>query len=681
MIALLWRLGYQARLDHSLLGRSLVADSDIYWFWAGFLREHGWLGQNPFYMGPLYPYGLTFARTVLGDSIPAVLAVQAVLGAAACALLADTARRVSGPGLGLVVGLSAAFYEMAVFMDGLVLMESPLFFLEALLLWWVALRPPAERRVATLFALGLLLGLLAAGRASSLLLVPVALLFFARGSRGAPWARAGALVAGVLVVIAPIALRNYALGREWIPLTYNGGLNLYVGNGPQANGTFVLVTGTQAVTTGARPEGVGIDGREYIRLTTGRALTPAQSSRYWGELALDWMRAHPGEALRLALRRLAMMWNKVEYPQVESLDEFREVSGPLGLPGVGSFAFLGPLALFGIYVVVVRRRGGWIGGFALTYAAAMTVAILPFFVTDRYRHHLVPAAFVLAAIGLADLLDAARRRDVRALAGLALAGFVGLAIVNLPVPRLSDAKREWGLAADLGTRALERNRPAEAIRAFERALAIERSGRLRAVTAGTGDTRALEQASVYNNYALALERAGHDEEARAWFARALALAPDNAQILAALAGNEARRGNLAAADSLYRRMGGSVKGGDAGEFGQGTIAARQGRLAEAAAHFAAATRLDPANHAAWGALVRVELQSGRAAAAESVLDVASKSGWSDDAALLHRALARAARGDAAGARALRARVASSVIAADPVLRDIDAMLSRLLATP
>ncbi|MEO6461568.1 MAG: tetratricopeptide repeat protein [Candidatus Eisenbacteria bacterium] len=688
LVALLWRLGYLARLDASVLARSLVSDSEIYWFWAGFLREHGWLGQNPFYMGPLYPYSLAFLRSILGDSVPAILLVQAIFGAASCALLGDTVRRVSGPGLGLVVGLWAAFYESAVFMDGLVLMESQLFVLEALLLWMIALRPPAERRLATVFAIGLLLGLLAAGRASSLLLVPVTLAFFVHPAGGpAPraggggrrlWGRAAALLAGVLVVAAPIALRNRALGREWIPFTYNGGLNLYIGNSPQANGTFIVVTGTQVVATGSRPEGVGIDGREYIRLTTGRDLTPAESSGWWTDRALEWMRAHPGAALELAARRLAMMWNHVEYPQVESLDEFREVAGPLGIPWAGSFAVLGPFALVGLYVVAGRRRGGWVGAYAAAYAGAMTLAILPFFVTDRYRHHLVPAALVLAGIGLAELVAAARRREAPTLRALALAFVAALVVVNLPVPRLSDAKREWGLAADLGARSLEKNQPAAALRAFERALAIERAGRLPAVTTGAGDTHALERASLYTNYALALEQAGRADEAHGWLVRARALAPDNAQVLTALAANEMRRGNLGAADSLYKSMRGAVQGGNAGEFGQGMIAARQGRLAEAAAHFTAATRLDPTNHAAWGALVRLELQAGRAAAAESLLDVASRAGWGDDAALLHRALARAAQRDLDGARQLRARVPAAAIAADPVLRDIDTMLDRML---
>jgi tetratricopeptide (TPR) repeat protein len=404
------------------------------------------------------------------------------------------------------------------------------------------------------------------------------------------------------------------------------------------------------------------------------------------------MREHPGRAARLAARRLAMMWNRIEYPQVENLEEFRQVAGPLGLPGVGSFAVLGPLALLGAFLVATRRRGGHAGAFTLAYAVTLTLAIAPFFVTDRYRHHLVPAAFVLAGIALAELVAAVRAGrgappSPGAPAGsrprlpvLLLGLAAGVAIVHLPVPAISAAKRDWGIASDLGTRYLARNEPERAIREFERAIALEHTGRLGPV-AGTGDTRAVEQASLYNNYALALVRAGRAAEARPWFERALALAPDNAQIMSGLAALEAAAGDLAAADSLYRRMGGAVRGDAAGALGRGRIAAREGRFGEAATHFREAARLDPANGEAWGALVRLELQGGRPAAADSVLRLAEAAGWGDDASRLHRALVLAVRGEAAEARRLRAGVNEAAIAADPVLRDVDAMLERVLARP
>lgn len=683
LVALAWRLAYLARLDASVLGRSVVADAEIYWEWSRVLLAEGWWGRSSFFMGPLYPYSVAVIRAAGGDSIPAVLAVQATFGAAACALLGDAARRASGSAwIGLACGLAAAFYEMGVFMDGLILMESQLLFLEALLVWTMVARPPSERGARALLGIGVLVGLLAAGRATAALLVPVVIAFVvAPGAAGGPGGRgraraALAVVAGFLLVAAPIAVRNYTIGREWIPFTYNGGLNLYIGNNPAADGTFALVTGTHSVSSRGQSEGVGIDGREYVRLTTGRALTPAQSSAYWSERAIAFMREEPARALGLALRRLAMLWNVVEYGQVENADEFRQVAGPLGLPGIGTWAVLGPLALLGAGLVALRRRGGWAGRFALAYALTVTVAVLPFFVTDRYRLHLVPAAFVLAAIALAEVVAAMRAGRARSLAPLAAGLVLGVAIVNLPVPRISEAKRAWGIASDLGARYVERGRAAEAIVEFERALAIERAGGLRAER---GDpTRSLERASVYNNYALALDRVGRTDEARTWFGRALELAPDNAEILQGLAASNARRGAVAVADSLYARMGGVVRGAGGAELGRGMLAAREGRLADAAAHFREAARLEPRNGAAWGALIRIELQSGDAAGADSALALAAQAGWDDDAARLHHALVLAVRGDREGARAVRARVDGAVISADATLLDVDRMLMQVL---
>ena len=678
--ALVWRLAYLARLDTSVLAGSLVSDAEIYWTWATWLLDHAWWGKHPFYMGPLYPYTVAGLRATLGGTgtVGPVLVVQAVWGSVAVVFLADAARRVAGsPAIGFAVGAWAAFYETAVFFDGLVLMESQLFALEALLLWAVIALGDRRPGARALVGLGALVGLIATGRASSMILWPVLALVLAPGWRGIAW-----LAAGFALVAAPIAVRNYVVGGEWIPFTYNGGLNLAIGNGPEANGTFVHVTGTQVVSGNSEPEGVSIDGREYIRLTTGQALTPAASSAYWSAGARRWIREHPRRALALTARRLLLLWNRVEMPQVENVAQFRRVAGPLGLPWAGTFALLGPFALLGLGVVIARRRAADRGArFAAGYALAMTVAILPFFVTDRYRHHLVPAAFVLAAVAIAALAAAGRARAAqrgpllaRLGAGLA-AGFV---LVHLPAPGLSAAKLEWGIASDLGARWLARGRTDRALVEFERALAIERSG---AIAPGAGASRALERAALHHNYAIALERAGRLDDAGRWYEQALAEAPDNAQIMQGLAGLRTRQGRTDEAARQYEAMGGRVRGAAAGALGRGQLAAQAGRFDEARTLFTAAARLDPAAGDAWGALVRLEVQTGRIAAAESALVAGEAAGWGDDGARLHRALVLALRGDRDGARATRAGVSPASLAAHPALADVDRVIERLLTRP
>ena len=69
--------------------------------------------------------------------------------------------------------------------------------------------------------------------ASVLLFVPVALLWARRQAR----APVGALILGFALVIAPVTLRNRVVGGEWVPISYNAGINFYLGNNPDYDRT------------------------------------------------------------------------------------------------------------------------------------------------------------------------------------------------------------------------------------------------------------------------------------------------------------------------------------------------------------------------------------------------------------------------------------------------------------
>jgi len=679
VIAFAWRAAYLIRLAGSPLGGSLSEDSIIYWRWAGVLLDRGLWGQHPFFLGPLYPYALAALRVVVGNSVHAVLVIQALWGAAAAALLADAARRMTRPAIGVAVGAVIAFHEMAVFFDGLVLMESLLFFLEALLIWWVVRGGWQSGRATALAALGALIGLITEARATSALLLLPALLLVARGQglRGrAAMARVGLLLAGFAVVTLPVAVRNFAVGGEWIPFTYNGGFNLYVGNNPEAAGSFTSVTGTQIIGASlGRDEdgGVEADGREYLKKVEHLDLSPAASSAYWTRKTWDYARQHPGHVAALAGRRMLMMWNRREYPQVENADEFRAVAGPLGLPVVGSFLLLGPLALAGGWFA--WKRGG-VARFVAGYAVVVTLAIAPFFVTDRYRHHLVPAAVLLAAVVVEEGLSAWRSRATPG-GGRVLAAIVaGCVIVNLPAPGLSAGKYAWGLASDLGTRWSERGRPDLAIAEFERAIALERRG---AAGRGGGALGAIERANLHYNYANALARTGRGNEALPWYERAVREAPGLAPAVRALADAYAAAGRVAEAESLYTSLESKTGGHELALEGRGWMAARAGRLDEAERWFGQAVKERPSSSEAWGALIRLQVQGGRLAQAESTLAGARRAGLPPPMLRAHEALLAVLSRRPDDARRALAEIPELAIANDPSLAEVVGVVRKLLA--
>jgi tetratricopeptide (TPR) repeat protein len=551
----------------------------------------------------------------------------------------------------------------------------------------------AERPSRTELAItGVLIGLIAEGRATGLVLLIPAWMLLALGGAARARTSAGSraetdvaaprlgareialptawLLAGLLFVVTPAALRNRAVSGEWIPFTYNGGVNLYVGNGPEATGAFVRVTGSEvigaAVSTG-EDGGVEADTREYLAKTEGVTLGPSASSAYWARRARSWIVAHPSAAALLAARKVAMLWNRREYPQIENLDEYRSVAGPLGLPGVGGFALLGPLALAGLVLAWGRGRPA---RFVIGYAIAMTLAVAPFFVTDRYRHHLIPAALLLAAFTLdriASLWGERRGGGLRVTA--LLAG--GLLIVNLPAPEISRRQYEWGLAFDLGTRWSEQGRPELAVAEYEKAIRLEQQAR-------AGLIAPVDRGDLYYDYANALGRLGRRAEALEWYERSVQVAPDNALAVRALADAYAAAGRIPTAESLLTALESKSGGAALAWIGRGRLAAAGGRLAEAEAFFRRAVEANPTQTDAWAGLIQSQIQAGRLADARTTLDRARRAGLPAASQRAYEALLAALAHDPVTARRALAEIPAQAIARDPTLADVVRVTNGLL---
>jgi len=527
-------------MGHSALGYDLNADAQIYWDWSRHLVTEHWRARNPFFFGPLYPYLLSILRVTAFDSVPRILILQSAWGAAACVLLADAARRLTRPAIGFLVGLVLAGYQMAIFMDAQILMESLLFFLEALLLWLVVVTDWGSARARTYGGIGLLLGVLALGRAveAAILLVACAVLGRRRPS-------AIAMMIGVATLLAlPALWHNHAATGRWIPYTYNSGYNFHVGNNPEATGSFVLTTnGVEPPPTKETIEGgVYADGREFLAQVTKRRPGYAESSALWARMAWDWIGSNPGRAVSLGLRKVAMLWNAREFPQIESPELYQEVAGPMGIPLLGSFGFLAVLACAGWWRLL---RSGPAGHFLIGYAVVMTLAIVPFFVTDRYRIHLLPAVALAAASGIEWIVRS--RRFLPAVACL----LIGIMIISIPVPGRSAARIEWDSASELGSRWLRRGQLDRALSEFTRAVEVERSGRLSFPDLASVRSA---RASVYVGLGLTLRGLHRHAESVIWFRKAFELVPTPV-VGRSLAMSQAMSGDLAAAGSTFDSIG------------------------------------------------------------------------------------------------------------------------------
>jgi tetratricopeptide (TPR) repeat protein len=416
----------------------------------------------------------------------------------------------------------------------------------------------------------------------------------------------------------------------------------------------VPLEGTSPTTGGA------LDGRAYVLASTGRRLSAAGSSAYWAGRAGAFVRAQPGRALMLEGNKLLLAWNRRAIPQIEDIDSFARAAGPLGVPVAGSFALLALLGLAG-------AAWAWGGGVAerwlVGYVALVSLAMVPFFVTDRYRHHLVPALAVLAGLALARIARAVGERA--AAAGVRTALVVGIAgaIVFAPIRTRTSRTGDWVFVVDRGIRLLEHGDYDQAVAAFAGAESTLGGAGVAGLTPGARTNLA----AFYQRYGVALEALDRHAEAIERWERAVALDPNDAESLSRLSIAFAEIGRTAAAANARRRL--SAVPGGRGRLlvDDGWAAAARGDLAGAERLFAAATQAAPDLSIAWEGLIRVRIQTGRFGAAAGALERARGAGLDPLPADIYASFLALRRGDPAAARRALHRIPTDAAPTDPVL--------------
>ena len=669
VLALLFRVWVLIRLARTPLLDSLRSDSEVYWGWAAMLRQQGWIGHNPFFLAPLYPYWLALVQHVTGPSVLGILLVQAVLGALAAVLLANAAARLTSPRVGLVIGVLVAGCQSAILFDSLILMESLLFAMECLLLWLVVRWPWDSRPVAGAAWAGAIIGIAAYGRGTELLLLlPLCLLLWrVAGSRRQALVAGGAATLVIALLALPGLIRHRVLVGEWIPYTYSGGMNLYIGNGPQANGTYSAIEFQDAgPLDGSGTEGgAGLDGRAGLLRAYGVRLSPSASSRTFTRLTLEAVQRDPLRWAQLMGVKLLMLFNLRDEPQVESLALHRALLWPLGWPIVGSFAMTALLGLLGL-IWVRPSDPRWI--FPLGYLAVMALGILSFFVVDRYRHHLVPALLLL---GAATLHHTLRPAGLRGTSPIRIGGVALLtgALVFWPLPGKSSARLQWDLSTRLGEAWLQKGRPDRALVQFDEAIRQD-SKTMEGAETLTGRTA---RALAYENRAIALWQLGRLDEAARSLEQGISLDPQPGVAMQKLFELNVLRGNLAEAENVLARAAIPREQAVAFLLEHARVEASR-QSGREIAYLQAVVAIDSTSEIGSVALVRALVERGRTEEARVALDRAERAQVDPLLINAHRAWIEAREGRLQAARAWLAKVPADRWTKDPRLAATAALI-------
>jgi 4-amino-4-deoxy-L-arabinose transferase-like glycosyltransferase len=384
-----------------------IMDAKYHLEWAQKILAGDFWGDEVFFRAPFYPYVLAFLYKIGGAKIGFVVLCQHVMGSLSAVLVYVLASRFFAGGVSLAAGLLTAFYWPLVYFEGDLLFETLFVFLT--LGFLVTFVIAAERRSAALLAVsGAVLGLAAITRPPILILLPVLplVLGFSAATRGRPgparreWIRSTAIVvAGALLFIIPVTVRNYAVGRDFVGIASQGGVNFYIGNNPQSDGRTAIVPGTRWDWWGGYEDSI-----RMAETAMGRKLKPSEVSDYYFRKGMEFVLTDPAKSVPLLAKKLYLFWAAGERSNNKYIYFFWHQSG-MGKVPLPGFWFVGPLALLGGVLLWPRRRE-----LSLLYwfVAAYTLAIVAFFVNDRFRVPVVPVLAVFAGYAIVYLWSAAR---------------------------------------------------------------------------------------------------------------------------------------------------------------------------------------------------------------------------------------------------------------------------------
>jgi len=416
LVALAVRLGAALVWEGRAAGQFLFGDSQSYWELGRAIAE-----ARPYQVGdpparvfrtPGYPL-LLAPLFLLGGAEPPVFwarAENALLGTLCVAAVWWLARRLFDERSAWIAAAIAAVYPGAIALSGLVLAETPfcLLMLVQLALWGAACQSQTPRAACgCALTAGLAAGAATLVRPSWLLFTPLAGLVGiafgdtpsprpsprgrgrrvampsprgrgrrvampSPGGRRRPAAIAGAMLAGLVLVMLPWWARNAAVTGRFVPTTLQVGASLYDGLNPEATGASDMRFASRFT--------------EHVRREPGEPLE-VHLDRRMREEALSWARQHPGEVARLAIVKLYRLWNL--WPNEPSLS-----SWPVRI--LVALGYL-PVLVLGLWGAAGTIRGGvpyWLCWLPAVYFTALH---LIFVSSIRYRQPAMLGLIVLAA--------------------------------------------------------------------------------------------------------------------------------------------------------------------------------------------------------------------------------------------------------------------------------------------
>ena len=517
-IAFLARLVYLYELSLQPGFTAPMIDEKWHWEWAHNILNKSFWGEGAYFRAPLYPYLLAFLAWITGSSIFFSKLLQSLLASGTAIFVYLIASRLFNRTTAIVAGIGYALYGPLLFYETMFLIPALFLFL----LTWGMYRVVEYREAMstrTWLVTGLLFGLAAIARPNVLLVVPVLMgwLYFTSHPKAVKLIRLKlplVILAGVLMAVLPVTVRNVIVTGDPILISSQGGINLHLGNNEVADGLTMIMPEVDLNESVSWRE-FGFVTKAAAEREVGRELSEAEQSSFWTAKALGFIVDNPGKFVSLVWRKSVYLACGLE--NSDNLDIYYQrtkshllsvllwkIDDWLYFP----FGLLLPLALVGAYVHRARWRN--LAPVYLLLLAYIPTIVL-FLVTARHRLPLVPFLIILAAAGVVSIVRRSKPLLKWEWAAMLLIGlftfFINRTYYELATGSLFQVHFNSGIQAE----------------AVEDYVNAEKEYRL-------ADESYPYSATLINNLGFVQYRLGMIDEARANYQRGLAVDPDYAPL-------------------------------------------------------------------------------------------------------------------------------------------------------
>ncbi|MBN1299774.1 MAG: glycosyltransferase family 39 protein [Melioribacteraceae bacterium] len=462
------RLGFVIETSESPFVEHLFSDSKIYIDYADKMVKSGdWLGSEPYFMAPAYPYFLALFRLISSDSTLLIRITQAVISSLTLLFIFLAARNIFNKHISIIALLIGAVFGSYVLYSGLIFSETLQIFFISIFIYYLTNRNNSDNSGHWVLS-GAFLGAAGILRANILLFLPVFVIYmlfsknYFRNIRIGKYKAVSAFIFGAVLIISPVTIRNYIVSGELVPITSNGGINFYIANNNNAQGVFV--------TPRQFDYAHDMSGRKYASKITGANLNNSEASDYWLNKTLDEIAEAPGRFALLYVKKILMFFNNNEFPQSSIINyEFyqSEYSDVLKLPLI-RYSLLSLLFLIGfmLYLKYPKKESGLII-FIVVYILATAL----FFVNGRFRLGITPAIIIISSFGIYNIYEHIKQSRFRELKvpAFILSAFIIFSYFFFEVPKFTN----YDAYLQLGNIAQFEGRYTDAIYNYNKSLLIE----------------------------------------------------------------------------------------------------------------------------------------------------------------------------------------------------------------